>query len=75
MLLAGRVFACFSVVFFFFGTLISLFGLNCIQLGSESNDSQKAKMTVAGGFCNLLGALLIGESYRTVTGSDRRTIT
>lgn len=60
MLLAGRFFTCFGIVFLGFGALINIFGLSCIQ--TNQTDQMKAKVSVGAGFLVLLGSLSIGKS-------------
>ena len=64
MLLAGRFFTCFGIVFLGFGALINIFGLSCIQ--TNQTDQMKAKVSVGAGFLVLLGSLSIGKSQKTV---------
>jgi len=58
LLLAGRFFTCFGIVFLGFGALINIFGLSCIQ--TNQTDQMKAKVSVGAGFLVLLGSLSIG---------------
>ena len=62
MLLAGRFFTCFGIVFLGFGALINIFGLSCIQ--TSQTDQMKAKVSVGAGFLVLLGSLSIGKSQK-----------
>ena len=68
LLLAGRFFTCFGLVFLGFGALINIFGLSCIQ--TNQTDQMKAKVSVGAGFLVLLGSLSIGKLYtRTISNS------
>ena len=68
LLLAGRFFTCFGLVFLGFGALINIFGLSCIQ--TNQTDQMKAKVSVGAGFLVLLGSLSIGKlCTRTISNS------
>lgn len=58
LLLAGRIFTCFGILFLVVGRLIGTMGLRIIK--TSSAESTKAKMTVAAGFVNIVGGICVG---------------